>query len=176
MYHIVYSKVVINRIIHHYDINTDTSKVIFTSVVAAVSVMAAILSLSVFVNAFADTDDVQTPKSKPPGTGGPHKPEYCKNGKKFIPIEGGGGQLLDDDNGNADSRHDHKVNEINKLFRSKGGGGNNDDGSSSAIANIPAMNFDTVNGTNSTATVTIAVCDGIVPGPCLDKTTGRIIP
>jgi transcriptional regulator len=45
---------------------------------------------------------------------------------------------------------------------------------------VPQMNFDVVNNTNSTetatATVTIPVCDGVVPGPCLDKTTGQIIP
>lgn len=66
----------------------------------------------------------------------------------------------------------HKVNE----FRSNG-----DNSGSSAIDSIPVipeMNFDTVNGTNSTeiATVTIPVCNGVLPGPYLDKTAGQIIP
>jgi hypothetical protein len=54
-----------------------------------------------------------------------------------------------------------------------------DTGSSALLYSIPViprLNFDTINGTNATATVTIPVCDGIVPGPCLDKTTAQIIP
>lgn len=79
--------------------------------------------------------------------------------------------------GSSSGGSHHKVKEINRLFRSNDGGSDSGSSSSSTLANIPVIPAQ-VNSTNAntTATVTIAVCDGIVPGPCLDKTTGQIIP
>jgi hypothetical protein len=156
------------------ELNTDMSKSIFTIIT-----LAAILSLSLFANVYATTE------SKPSGdqsaTDAPHsgdKPDRIT--KCFGPCDH---RVDNTDNGgievhNNDNSH-HKVKDINKLFRSS----KNDNSGSGAIDNIPVipkMNFDVVNDTNSTATATatviIPICDGIVPGPCLDKTTGQIIP
>lgn len=128
------------------------SKVIFTSVIAAVSVMAAILSLFVFANAFAaddDDDNVSVPKNIRDKSGRVVTATPVKNlddkpdkiTKCFGPCDHRTGP-----NDNADSR----ISKINRLFRSSS---NNGGGSIDNIPVIPKMNFDTVNGINSTATV-----------------------
>jgi hypothetical protein len=73
----------------------------------------------------------------------------------------------------------HKIPTINKLFRSGSSGHHHKVGNSSSVLNsipvIPKLNF--ANNTNATtATVTLPLCDGLRGGPCLDKTTGQIIP
>jgi hypothetical protein len=73
-------------------------------------------------------------------------------------------------NNNNDGITD-KIDTINSLFRS---GGHHK--GSITIPTIPQMQFPTTTANGTTANVTIAVCDGIVPGPCLDRTTGQIIP
>jgi hypothetical protein len=185
------------------ELNTGMSKSMLTIIV-----LAAILSLSLFANAFAavseeNNNDSNKDKNNktplppdagrivrakdankngpppPPGGQGPFKPQCCVNGKKFISIEGGGLKLLgDSENSGSSNTNHHKVKQIDRLFRSNNDAANTNNNNNIPV--IPKMNFDVVNGTNSTetatATVTIPVCDGIVPGPCLDKTTGQIIP
>lgn len=144
------------------------------------TIIAIILSLSVFANAFAvseDKDSSNKDKSNnnnkkiptPPDAGDSSQLVRAKDNNK----DGSVGSSNNDD----DNTH-HQVKQIGRLFRS-----NNDDEANSInnIPVIPRMNFEVVNGTNSTTTmttasVTIPICDGIVPGPCLDKTTGQIIP
>jgi hypothetical protein len=129
--------------------------------------LALIISTSVFGNALAAyaAADHQ-------GDDKPDKVHPVPDaGTKPTRIDDGNNNNDNSNNDNSNNHHDSKVKEINKLFRS---GSNNDNV-------IPRMNFEVVNGTNSTtttttATVTISICDGIVPGPCLDKTTGQIIP
>jgi hypothetical protein len=68
-----------------------------------------------------------------------------------------------------------KIPTIKKLFRT----GKHHSDSSSEILNsipvIPKLDFNATNST-TTATVTIPVYDGLRGGPCIDKTTGQIIP
>jgi len=73
--------------------------------------------------------------------------------------------------GGGVSAHHGKIGKINRLFRSS-----NDDSGSSAIDSIPVIQPLNVTQANATATVTIPVCDGVRGGPCLDKTTGQIVP
>lgn len=85
---------------------------------------------------------------------------YCNRDGKVIR------SVNDDDNTNKTNggiTHHNKIKGIKRQFRS----GVSESSSSSAIDNIPVitkMDFATIaNGT--TANVTIATCDGIIPGP-----------
>jgi hypothetical protein len=152
--------------------DTDVSKPAFLTIAALI---AAILSLSLTMasKAFVASDDGDSKTKFAPGNNrpAPHVNCQCVETGKF-PDKNKGGDGGATDNGG--STH-NKVGKINRLFRS-----NNIETGSSALDSIPVipkMNFDTVNGTNytstKTATVTIPVCDGVVPGPCLDKKTGQ---
>jgi hypothetical protein len=151
-------------------------------------ILAALVSLSAFAHAYADTevtpgkkialnrphDTVQTAKVPDHG----NIPDYSKcAGASSCAVRAPSGN----DNGGGGSssghHHDGKIGKINRLFRSN----NNIDTGQAALDSIPViqpLTPEQLNGTNATktATVTIPVCDGIVPGPCLDKTTGQIIP
>jgi hypothetical protein len=123
--------------------------------------------------AFAESDD-SPPQSMPPHNkaktnddndhnddGQPQSsngkiPTYVCNGKR-IPIT-------------ADCAHEAKIDNDNdkKFFRS----GNNE---IKEIPVIPRINFATT-ANETTANVTIPVCNGVVGGPCLDPNTHTIIP
>jgi hypothetical protein len=165
-------------------------------------ILAAILSLSTIATAFADdggTDgkSKSSPSGDDSGTHRPQKQEQKQNQKvgtipDYRKCSSGSScaSIARDDNnnnnnggneggsaGNGDNFIDHKIKTINRLFR--GNSNNNGDTGQSALDNIPVIQPLTpaqLNGTNATATVTIPVCDGIVSGPCLDKTTGQIVP
>lgn len=168
------------------ELHTDRSKIAFIPMIVALTV-AAILSLSVlFAHAYGTADDNDN------SNGGDHTrvadthvPAHvncqCAQTGKFPTKKddsnNGGGSIGNDNSGG--SSH-HKVSNINRLFRSDSIGNTG----SSALDNIPVIqplfsnnnNTNTTSSTTRTATVTIPICDGIVSGPCLDKSTGQIIP
>jgi hypothetical protein len=154
---------------------TDMSKLAFLTMA---TLAAAILSLSVlFAYAYASEGDATksalnaihhgtSPTTHPTDVG--TEPKKFQPDKGFVPprIDSG-----------STSHHHGKIGKINRLFRSDSIGNTG----SSALDNIPVIQPLFNNSTNTTsstttATVTIPVCDGILPGPCLDKTTGQIIP
>jgi hypothetical protein len=154
------------------------------------TLVAAILSISVFVShVYAATEATPGQKishdqpidnpvvvGKVPDHG--NIPDYSKcAGASSCAVRAPSGN----DNGGGGSssghHHDGKIGKINRLFRSN----NNIDTGQAALDSIPViqpLTPEQLNGTNATktATVTIPVCDGVVGGPCLDKTTGQIVP
>jgi hypothetical protein len=163
------------------ELNTGRSKTIFTTVI----ILSAILSLSVFANAFAveeqqksNTDKaVDAVKEARKLLGGDKPPsgglDCCIHGKKFISLEGGGANIiLDDTNSNGrHGLHHNKIDKINRLFRSDG----NDNIGSSAIDNIPVIpptNFTAATNETTANVTTTTSCNGIVSGLCLDQNTG----
>lgn len=144
--------------------------------------LAAILSLSVMMaHAFAAEDDNSGGTKVVQGHYVPtHVNCQCAQTVKIPDKSSDNGDSGDGGGGAHGGSTHHKVKQINRLFRS-----DNIETGSSALDNIPELqpSFNNNNNTNTTsgstattATVTKPVCGGVVPGPCLDKTTGQIVP
>jgi hypothetical protein len=146
------------------------------TLLAAVIGLAAILSLSAFAYAYASTSPSSDDSSAPAevkNEGGHHRSDITKCFGPCNNNDGSGGSSTDS---GGSHHHSSKIGKIDRLFRSDSA-----DTGQAALDSIPViqpLTPEQLNGTNltKTATVTIPVCDGVVGGPCLDETTGQIIP
>ena len=152
---------------------------IFTSVImdSITVVIAAMLSSSAFAVAAYAASATTVPKSEPPDSG---KTTQAIRADENVGNPMCGSRLCTatpvikaNDNNNGGHGIHHKIKTINKLFHS-------DTGSAlDSIPVIPKLNFNATNSTSTsstTATVTLPICNGVVPGPCFDKSTRQIIP
>lgn len=135
--------------------------------------LAAILSLSVFAIAYAKEGQVGTSlhvsdrgvlpkKVKGQVETNTHLPDYskCNAGSSCAP------QRVDDNNSNGENK---VVHDLKNVFRSSG----NHHDNNAPPALVTPLDANTTALFNETG---LAICDGVVPGPCFDTASHTIIP